>query len=86
MPVLNNEDFHSYVLSLRQLPGYKNNYAAQNFNKVQWKALFQGLEDWFESERLNAKAAMEAEASITISNTIAKKIARVWMERKFKGE
>ena len=55
-------------------------------NKFQTKALFQGLEDWFESERLNIKAVMEAEAGISISNTLAKKIGRAWMAWKWGGE
>lgn len=57
-------------------------------NKDQLRALIQGLENWYEAPatRVAAKAAMEAEAGISVSNTFAKKIARVWMQLKWGNE
>ena len=55
-------------------------------NKFETLALLQGLENWFESERANIKTAMQTEAGISISNTLAEKLGKVWLQWKFGGE
>ena len=86
MATLTNEDFTFYKHAIRRDPVAKEEMTATAMGKPKVHALFQGLNDWYESERLNAKAAMEAEAGISITNQLAKKIAKVWMDRKFRGE
>ena len=86
MAILTNEDFTFYKHAIRRDPIAKSAMRAAVPSKQQWKDLMQGLDDWYESERLNAKAAMETKAGISITNQLAKKLGKVWMQRKFGSE
>ena len=51
-----------------------------------WHALTRGLENWYEANRLSAKAAMESEAGVSITSAVAKKIGRYWLRKKWGTE
>jgi len=78
----------AYIRAIKQDPTALSELRDKHPNVSQLRSLFQGVEDWFEipANRLAMKAAMEAEAGITITNTFAKKIGRVWMQLKWKDE
>lgn len=85
MAIISN-NVSAYIAALRSDPAAWTALRAANPSKQQLRALIQGLENWFEVNRANAKAAMEAEAGITIPPLLARKIARAWMQIKFGGE
>lgn len=81
-----SQDVSKYIAAMKRDPAAWAALRTASPSKTQLRALIQGLENWFEANRLTAKAAMEAEAGVSITNAFAKKIARVWMEIKFGGE
>ena len=86
MAVLTSADLTAYKRAIRRDPIAKAELRALSPSKADWTAAMQGLEDWFEAERPNIKVAMQTASGLTLSNALAKKLARVWMERKFGGE
>jgi hypothetical protein len=46
----------------------------------------QAIEDRWTNDQPNYKAAVDTAAGKTLSNTMAKKLAKVWMENKWGGE
>ena len=82
------QNYTEYMRALRRDPVAWAEIRASNPKNLEVKAMFQGMENWFTSNpvRASAKAAMEAEAGISIYNTLAKKIAKVYMQLKWGGE
>ena len=54
-----------------------------HLTKIQLKAAAQAVEDWYESERVNVKAAIDTAVGQSISNALAKKIGKFWMQYKW---
>jgi hypothetical protein len=54
--------------------------------KVDYKAVYQAVETFWENNRLVLKAAMDTAAGQTISNELAKKIGKYWMQKKWRDE
>ena len=54
--------------------------------KTQLLAALQSLEDNFEAAKVSWKADMETAMGQSISNNLAKKIAKFWMENKWERE
>jgi hypothetical protein len=57
-----------------------------HLTKAQLKAAAQAVEDWYESERATVKAAIDTAVGQTISNALAKKIGKFWMQYKWETE
>lgn len=75
-----------YLDKIRRDPAAWTEIKSLSPSKGQLHDLIQGLEDFFEANRAGMKTAMETSAGISISNTLAKKIGKVWMETKWGGE
>ena len=86
MAVLTNDDFAAIRRNARRDEVAKRAYLDSGLSKAQWKGLMQGLDDWFESERLNMKAAMVAGAGVPLTNALAKKMGKIWLQWKYGGE
>lgn len=74
------------IQALRRDPAGWAALRAESPSKQQLRSLVQGMENFFEANRAAMKAAMEAEAGITITQAFARKIGRAWMQLKFGGE
>lgn len=83
---LTNADFTAYKHALRGDVTAKAEMRAAALSKAQWKAALQAIDDWYESERAAVKAAIDTAAGVTLSNPLAKKLGRVWMQQKWGGE
>lgn len=81
-------DLRQHIRALRADSAARAELDVATPSKQQLLALLQGAEDWFNlpATRLAAKSAMEAEAGIAISNTLAKKVFKVFMQFKFGRE
>ncbi|MEE9586115.1 MAG: hypothetical protein V3W09_04365 [Nitrososphaerales archaeon] len=86
MATLTNEDFTFYKHALRQDATAKTEMQSAELTKVQWKAAIQAIEDWYEADRLVVKGLMETASGVTLTNQLAKKLAKVWMKRKWEDE
>jgi hypothetical protein len=86
MATLTNEDFKRMQQMIRGDSVAKEEIVGV-LSRPQLRATLQGLEDWWESTatQLSAKAAMDTAAGETLSNTLAKKIGKLWMANKFGG-
>ena len=62
---------------LKALPGLPN--------EAQLKAAFQALEDFWTSNAAALKTSMQTAIGQTITNALAKKISRAWLQNKFKA-
>ncbi len=51
--------------------------------KAEFKAAFQAVEDWYESERATVKGNIDTAVGRTITNALAKKIGKQWMNWKW---
>ena len=82
------QNMRPYIRAIKQDPIALAELKAATPTVNQLRDLFQGLEDWFEkpANRLAIKAAMEAEAGISMSNIFSKKIGQIWMRMKWGGE
>ena len=85
MAVLTNVDFTAYKHALRSDPSAKAEMQALSPSKAAWKAALQVLEDGYTSRRVAIKAEIDAAMGVTISNTLAIKLEKVWMQNKAKG-
>ncbi len=86
MAVLTFQNMAKMLKSMKQDQAGWDAQMSEHPNKNLTLALVQGLDDWYEANRLAAKTAMEAEAGISISNILAKKYGKAWMAWKFGGE
>jgi len=82
------QNMRPYIKALKQDPTAWAALRAANPNVNQLRGLVQGLENHFETpaNKLAIKAAMEAEAGISITNSLAKKVGRIWMQLKWGNE
>ena len=51
--------------------------------KAQYKAALQACEDFWENNRLSLKADIDTAVGVTISNQLAKKIGKYWLQLKW---
>lgn len=86
MAVLTNDDFTAHRRFLRGDAAARVEMQTAGLSKSQWKAALQAIEDTFESNRATMKSNMDTAAGVTLSNALAKKLGRVWMQQKFGGE
>ena len=87
MATLTNSDFKTYLQLLRRDSAAWAEMQALSPDRNDWKATMQAIEDWFTpSKQLEIKNAMEAGASLSLSNALAKKLFAVWMANKWGGE
>ncbi len=54
--------------------------------KTEYKAAFQAIEDFWEANRVVLKGDINAAVGRNISNTLARKIGKQWMQSKWGGE
>lgn len=54
--------------------------------KDQLLSTIQAIEDWWDANRATLKSAMEAAAGATLSNALAKTIAKYWLRMKWELE
>lgn len=55
-------------------------------NKAEIKAAFQVIEDFWENNRVTLKSNIDTATGKSISNALAKKLAKCWMSWKWGGE
>ena len=87
MAVLTNEDFTRIKHMLRSDPAAVSQMTAAALSKQAWKDTLQALEDWWQAtgQQTAIKTAMDAAAGVTLTNQLAKKLGKVWMQNKFRG-
>jgi len=54
--------------------------------KAEIKAALQAIENWFESERINIKSAVDAAVGRTVGVALAKELGKIWMQYKWELE
>lgn len=86
MATLTATELGKFLETLRRDPTAWTAQMLETPDKFKTLALFQGLENWFETNRAGIKAAMETEAGISITNALAKKYGKSWMAWKWGGE
>jgi hypothetical protein len=86
MAALTGADFTRYKKQLRADPVALAEMKTAGLSKAQWMAALQAIEDRWTNDQPNYKAAVDTAAGKTLSNTMAKKLAKVWMENKWGGE
>lgn len=86
MAILTTAQLRLCQTSLRTDPDARTEMRAKALSRAQWVAALQALEDRWEASRLATKTAMEAAAGTTFTNTLAKKLAKAWMDMKYRGE
>ena len=86
MAVLDNDDFKFYKRALRRDPIAKAEMILADLSKAQGKAALQAIEDDFSSRRLTIKGLMDTAAVTIFTNTMARKLGKVWMEHKWENE
>lgn len=59
---------------------------ATPLTKAEYKAAFQAVEDFWEINRTALKSDIDTAVGRTISNALAKKIGRQWMQSKWRDE
>lgn len=59
---------------------------ATPLTKAEYKAAFQAIEDFWEANRTVLKGDIDTAVGRSISNALAKKIGRQWMQWKWGGE
>ena len=80
------QDVSPFIAAMKRDPAAWAALASESPGKDGLRASLQAIEDWFEPERPVIKAAIEAALGRTVSVAYAKKLFRVWMELKFRGE
>ena len=85
MAALTNADFTAYKRALRVDPDAKAEMRSLAPSKSAWKAALQALEDGYNSRRAAIKAEMDTAIGATMTNTLAKKLEKVWMAQKSRG-
>ena len=83
--MLISDDFTAFKHALRSDPTAKAEMRTLSPAKQDWMDTMQGLEDWWVANRVNAKAAMEAASGLTLTNTLAKKLGKVYFARRVLG-
>ncbi len=85
MATLTPADFTLYKRALRNDPVAKAEMRTLSPGKLAWMAAFQALENGYVGERANFKSLMEAAIGKTITNALAVKFEKVWMQNKARG-
>ncbi len=85
MATLTDADFTAYKFALRNDPTAKAEMRALSPSKTAWKAALQALEDGYNSRRVAIKGEMDTAIGATMTNTLVKKLEKVWMQNKAKG-
>ncbi len=86
MAELTNDDFKAIRRLIRQDPVGRQELRVSALSKVQWKSALQAIEDNFEANRAAVKTDVDAAAGVTLTNPMAKKLSKAWMQRKFFSE
>lgn len=86
MAVLTSADFTAYKRAIRQDATAKAEMRLLSPAKQDWMDAMQGLEDWYEANRVAAKSAMETASGLTLTNALAKKLGKVYFTRKVLSE
>ena len=86
MAILTPTQLRDCQISLRHDPAARDAMRAAALSRAQWIGALQALEDRWENNRIATKAAMELAAGVTLSNALAKKLAKAWMDMKYRGE
>ncbi len=79
-------DLRAFVKNLKRDKAVWKLQMDEHPTKAQALALFQAIENWFEDNRASIKVAMDAGAGISLSNPLAKKYLKAWLEVKWMGE
>ncbi len=85
MAVLTNEDFTAYKRALRNDPDAKVEMRALTPSKQAWMASLQALEDGYNTRRAAIKGEMDTAIGSTMTNALAMKLEKVWMQQKARG-
>lgn len=87
MAVLTDADFTKMKHLLRNDATAKAEMSAAALSKQSWKDTLQALEDWWEAtaQQTALKSDMDTAAGVTLSNSLTKKLGKVWMQNKFGG-
>lgn len=87
MSTLTNADFTRIKHMLRSDAAAKAEMQAAALPKQKWMDTLQALEDWWEAtaQQTAIKSNLDAAAGVTLSNSLAKKLGKVWMQNKFGG-
>lgn len=86
MATLTSADFTRHKKQLMSDPEALAEMKAAGLSKAQWMAALQAIEDRWTADQANYKAAADAAAGKTLTNLMAKKLAKVWMENKWRSE
>ncbi len=85
MAILTNDDFTEYKRALRRDPDAKSEMRALSPSKTAWKAALQALEDGYTSRRVAIKGEMDTALGEPMTNAMAKKLEKVWMQQRARG-
>ncbi len=85
MAALTSEDFTAYKRVLRNDPAAKAEMRALTPSKQAWMAALQALEDGYASRRGALKGEMDTAIGVTMTNALALKLEKVWMQQKARG-
>ena len=85
MPALTDEDYVFYKQALKADLGARAEMKALAPTKQAWKDSLQALEDGYEARRVAIKAEMDTALGQTMTNALAQKLEKVWMQKKVKG-
>lgn len=86
MAQLTNDDHTAFKRAIRKEASARAGIRLISPSKQDLAAAFQGLEDWFEANRPAAKTAMEQASGLSLTPTLAKKLAKVYFTRKIGSE
>ncbi len=85
MAILTSEDFAAYQRANRQDRTAKDELQLLSPGVTAWHAMFQALEDAYTTERAGFKTAMETALGGSITNVLAIKMEKLWMQQKARG-
>ena len=87
MPPITNADFRQHLRELRRDSIAWAELRTANHSRPDIKLVLQAVDDYFDNTRLlDIKAAVELASGITLTNTLSRKLWKVWMARKWPGE
>ena len=67
---------------IRQDPDAKIEFKTAGLSKQQWYNLFNGLDEWWDTNQIAVKTVVEGKAGVSVTNALAKKISKFWMMQK----
>jgi hypothetical protein len=85
MAVLVPADFKAYAFALRSDSDARAEIVAAGLSKSQLQAAMQAIEDEWEDNEAALKTAVDTAAGVTLTNLLAKKLGKVWMQNKWGG-